>query len=156
MDLFERIPELSPLRNKTVAVVGLGCVGAPSVLALARAGIGELRLLDGDFVSPGTTCRWPIGFSAAGGGKVKALQEFIGKNYPFTQIGIGHYPEGMGADFRLRLGESLAGVDQMGVLEKLLEGADLIYDATAEEGINQLLCDLAKKFGYPDSVIDFA
>ncbi|WP_158516068.1 HesA/MoeB/ThiF family protein [Syntrophotalea acetylenivorans] len=148
-DLFERIPELSPLRHKTVAVVGLGCVGAPSVLALARAGIGELRLLDGDFVSPGTTCRWPLGLSVAGEGKVKALQEFIGGNFPFTQIGTGHYPPNVGADFRLKLGESLSGVDQMEVLEKLFEGADLIYDATAEEGINHLLCDLAKAFQIP-------
>ena len=91
-DLFERIPELTSLRNKTIAMVGLGCVGAPSALALARAGIGELRLLDCDYVGPGTACRWPLGMSAAGYGKVEIIEQFVKTNYPFTKIGTDHYP----------------------------------------------------------------
>ena len=93
-DLFERIPELNPLRGKTIAVVGLGCVGAPSVLAFARAGVGEIRLLDGDHVSPGTICRWPFGLQSMGAGKVKTLISFIRANYPLTKIEIAKTPAG--------------------------------------------------------------
>lgn len=148
-DLFERIPELAPLRTKKVVIVGLGCVGAPSVLALARAGIGELRLLDGDYVSPGTTCRWPIGLTAAGGGKVKELSQFIQNNYPFTKIRTSHYPPDSNGECRIKLGQIENGYDQMDVLERLIDGADLIYDATAEEGINQMLSDLARAYQIP-------
>jgi molybdopterin/thiamine biosynthesis adenylyltransferase len=112
-------------------------------LAFARAGIGELRFLDGDHVSLGTLCRWPLGFTAAGGGKVKELEQFILRNYPLTRIGSSHYPPGKKKDFRVTIGAHEANHDQWECLEKLIEEADLIYDATAEPGINQLLCDLA-------------
>jgi len=142
-DLFERVTELHPLRDKIVAVVGLGCVGAPSALAFARAGVGELRLLDGDVISVGTLCRWPLGLPAIGMEKVIKLTQHISENYPFTQIGISHYPYGNKEHCMLPIGELSDGYDQFECLEKMLEGADIIYDATAELGINLLLNDLA-------------
>lgn len=142
-DLFERVSELHPLRSKKVAVIGLGCVGAPSALALARAGVGELRLLDGDVVSAGTTCRWPLGLSAVGMGKVQELTRFISNNYPLTQIGIDHYPHGNKKNDMISIGEQTFDYDQWDCIDKLLNGVDLIYDATAEQGINLMLNDLA-------------
>lgn len=146
-DLFQRVPELLALRQRTVAVIGLGCVGAPSALSFARAGIGELRLLDGDFISPGTVCRWPLGLPAAGGGKVQEISSFISLHYPFTRIGKAHYGD------RHREGCMTIGAsddfDQWECLVKLLEGADLVYDATAERGVNVLLADLASSLGIP-------
>ncbi len=141
-DLFERIPELHPLRGKTIAVIGLGCVGAPSALALARAGIGELRFLDGDIVSAGTTCRWPLGLTAVGKEKVNKLAEFVSLNYPFTRIGTAHYPHGK-KGCMVNIGAAGTDYDQWDCLDKLIEGIDLIYDATAEQGINLMLNDLA-------------
>lgn len=142
-DLFERIPELHPLRGKTVAVIGLGCVGAPSALAFARAGVGELRLLDGDSVSAGTICRWPLGLPAVGAGKVRELARYISNNFPFTRIGTSHYPHGSKEDCTLTIGAPLNGHDQWDCLDKLLDGVDLVYDATAEQGINLFVNDLA-------------
>lgn len=142
-DLFERIPELNPLRCKSVAIIGLGCVGAPSALALARAGVGELRLLDGDSISAGTTCRWPLGFTAIGAGKVMELTRYISQNYPFTRIGTGHYPYGNKKDCMVTIGVPSGDYDQWDCLMRLIEGVDLIYDATAEQGVNLLLNDLA-------------
>lgn len=147
--LFERVPELSPLREKTIAVVGLGCIGAPSALAFAKAGVGELRLLDGDYVSPAAGCRWPLGFSAGGQGKVVALVEFIRANYPMTKIGTTHHPAESGYDLRMRIGEPSPHLNQFDVLDRLIDGADLIYDATAEEAINHLLSDMARTRGVP-------
>ena len=56
-DLTLRMPELTPLADKVVAVFGLGCIGGPSALEFARAGVGELRVLDHDAVDPGTIGR---------------------------------------------------------------------------------------------------
>jgi len=148
-DLFERVPELNPLRQRTVAVIGLGCVGAPSALAFARAGVGELRLLDGDHVSPGTVCRWPLGLPASGAGKVKEISTFVSQQYPFTRIGTAHYDHESGNDGRVTIGACDVGKDQWDCLEKLIEGADLVYDATAEQGINLLLADLASSRKIP-------
>jgi molybdopterin/thiamine biosynthesis adenylyltransferase len=148
-DLLERIPELHPLRTKIVAIVGLGCIGAPSVLALAQAGIGELRLLDTDHVSPSTVCRWPLGFRFAGQGKAQALADFVLGNYPFTKIGTPHDLGPEGQDFRMRIGAIEREFNQMECLDRMLSGADLLYDASAEEGVNHLLCDLARERGIP-------
>lgn len=148
-DFFQRVPELRSLREKTVALIGLGCVGAPSALEFARAGVGELRLWDGDYVSAGTICRWPEGMSAITIGKAKRLSAYVRNNYPYTRIGINHYPGSRGDDFAATLGVFNNGYDQIDGLNKFFEGADLIYDATAELGINHLLADMAKRKGVP-------
>lgn len=148
-DIFERIPELFPLRDKTVAVVGLGCVGAPSVLALARAGVGKIKLLDSDVVSPGTTCRWPLGLKSAGKSKAEQLRKFIEENYPFTKIGTFQTPIGETTDFLMQIGGGSPGYNQMDVINNFLEGADLVYDATAEEAINHLFSDLTRELDIP-------
>jgi hypothetical protein len=143
-DLFERIPELYPLRNKTVAIIGLGCVGAPSALALARAGVGELRLLDSDYLSAGNTCRWPLGLPSVGKGKVLELARFISLNYPHTKICKDHYPPSGDKDnCMVNFGNPDDRTNHWDCLEKMLEGVDLVYDATAEQAINILLSDLA-------------
>lgn len=45
-------PNMARLFDAHVAVVGLGGVGGALALALARAGIGHLTLIDGDIVAP--------------------------------------------------------------------------------------------------------
>lgn len=139
-DLFARIPELKPLREKTVAVFGLGCLGAPSVLEFARAGVECIRLVDYDIVDPATVVRWPIGFTAAGSKKVTVLQEFINKNYPYTKC-----EECDVFDFKVGAVRSLKKslpMDQE-ILEKIVSGVDLIYDSTTEWGVRHFLTDYA-------------
>lgn len=132
-DIYVRVPELAQLRNKRVAVVGLGSLGAPSAIELARCGVGEIVLADFDFVEAGTVSRWPLGFSVIGRRKVDVLQDFIQKNYPYTTVTIS---AGM-------IGGSLdRNYSDLEALDKLLE-SDLILDATAEVGIQHLLSDLA-------------
>ncbi len=144
--LTERIPELYPLREKSIAVAGLGCVGAPSVLEFARCGVGRLRLLDPDQVSPGAICRWPLGFSYAGRPKSIALEEFIQANYPLTEITREHYPPNK---VGFTIGRPDCGFNQVEYIEKFLDGADLVYDATAEVGVNQYLADLCREREIP-------
>lgn len=135
-----RIPELRPLASSRVGIIGLGCMGAPSALEFARAGVGEIRLMDYDFVEPGTTVRWPLGLSSVGRAKTDALATFIQSDYPFTEV--RRFPLGMGA------APGLCG----GFLEQyesFFQDLDLIFDATAEEGVNYLLSEIGREHGIP-------
>ena len=139
----ERTPELRPLADKAVAVFGLGCVGAPSAMELARAAVGELRVLDHDHVDPATTGRWPFGLSVAGLYKAQVIPAVISRDYPSTRVrGIVHRLGGVRAPE--------AGARSDGdVLREMTEGASLIYDATAELGVHHLLSDWALELGLP-------
>ena len=137
-DLRKRIPELWPLQYKTIAIVGTGCLGAPSCIELARAGAKELRLLDGDFVEPGTIVRWPLGFAIAGRNKVEALSYFIKANYPWTGVSANVHRIG------LSFPNSPSDIES---LQSLLDGVHLLYDATAELDLQRMLSDVAKSVG---------
>lgn len=141
-DLTSRIPELLGLQQKTIAIAGTGALGGPSAIEFARAGLGETRLLDFDFVDPGTVVRWSLGLRVAGGNKVESLKTFIGSNYPYTRVEA----------FTHRIGVVRENADEPHeqlVLEQFMDSADLIYDATAEVGINHLLSDLAAQRQLP-------
>lgn len=142
-DIGKRIPELHPLNMKKIAVFGLGCLGAPSALEFARAGVGFIHLVDYDFVDPATTVRWPIGFTAAGQKKTNVLSEFIRQNYPYTQCGATCFKVG-----QLRKSGSNMPSDK-NVIEDILDCADLIYDCTVEFGVNHFLTDLASSHRIP-------
>jgi molybdopterin/thiamine biosynthesis adenylyltransferase len=138
-DVQVRAPELSAMRHKRVAVAGLGSLGAPSAVELARCGVGKLVLADHDFVEAGTISRWPLGLTAVGKLKVDALRDFIRANYPYTAVAtsaeaIGGALNPPNADLR--------------TLDDLLS-SDLILDATAEVGIQHLLSELARERGTP-------
>jgi len=62
-DLAARAPAVYALRGKTIALIGIGALGAPLALELARNGAAELRLLEFDVVEPGNSVRWPSSFA---------------------------------------------------------------------------------------------
>lgn len=141
-DLTSRIPELSRLNEKTITVIGLGCLGAPSVLEFARCGVGEIRIIDHDTVEAGTVIRWPIGLTSVGKLKTEALSDFIKVNYPFTNI--VPYSKRIGA---VRLYEDQT--SDLKILASALDDTDLVFDATAERGVQHLMSDLATEFSIP-------
>lgn len=142
-DWAARAPSLRGLRDHTIALCGLGAVGAPLALELARAGVGKLRLLDYDHVDPGSSVRWPLGLAAAGFPKTHALKSAIRAHYPHTQV----------EEFLHRLGAvrdpGAEGASDLEVIEAFTNGASLILDASAELGIQHLLSDRARELGIP-------
>lgn len=141
-DLTVRIPELYNLQEKKMTVFGLGSLGAPSVLEFARCGVGKLSIIDFDYVEAGTIVRWPFGVKSVGKLKTKVIEEFIKDNYPFTKVEA----------FTKRIGAVRDSVDQISdldILNKAVNDADLIYDASAELGLQHLLSDLAKENNIP-------
>lgn len=140
-DLIARVPELAHLARQSIAVFGLGGIGAPSAIGFARAQIGELRVLDADVVDAGTSVRWPLGLSAAGQDKVETLKAFLFQNYPYVHV-VGYTHRIGGTRLPSQPSEST-------MLSDMLDGVSLIYDATAELGVHQLLARLAAERGIP-------
>ncbi len=143
-DLQERTPALAGTAEKSVALAGAGTLGAPLAMELARAQIGELRVLDADHVEAGNTVRWPFGLTAVGMAKSVCLANRIHTEYPFTDVSAFHQQIGAASPPG---GHRAAG--EASVLSTFLDGVDLLIDATAELGITQLLADLARAAGIP-------
>ena len=141
-DLLARTPELAVLRRCKVGIIGLGGLGAPSALEFARCQVGELRLLDHDIVEAGTTIRWPFGLRATGHLKAQILGEYIKANYPFVRL----------ESYSGQIGRAALGKQQRSereLLSEFLDGLDMIYDATAEYGVQYLLSNLARDWEVP-------
>jgi hypothetical protein len=139
-DLGVRIPSLGPLRGKSIAIFGLGSLGAPAALELARAGAGELRILDRDHADPGPSVRWPLGLPVVGWQKAPTIRDFVGMHYPYTSVtsyvhSLGHPVDGGSSD--------------QNVLGQMLDGASLVLDATAERDVQRLLSQQARERGIP-------
>lgn len=140
----ERIPHLRGVRDVTVTVVGLGTLGAPLAHLLAQAQTGRLRLADYDTVEPGTAVRWPAGLPAAGVDKSTYLAAEIRQHHPFVDI----------IDSRITIGQTSppgapTGDNDLQQLTKLIDGADLVIDATAEDNVSRAIADVASHFGVP-------
>lgn len=135
-DLAARMPAVQGLSEKVVVVVGLGAIGAPVALELARAGTKQLRLVDGDRVEPSTVRRWPLGWSSFGRKKIEILKEHLELEYPWTEV--------------VPFGQMIGRVNEPGeapqreLIEEIVARADLIVDTTAELGVNHLLSELAR------------
>ena len=141
-DLAARVPELSPLASKKVVIAGVGGLGAPSALEFARAGVGQLVLIDHDTADPAASVRWPLGLPATATPKVGAVASFIRQNYPYVNVSVE----------RRRIGAPRYFPEQQpdpDVLASVLEGADLVYDATAEFGVHHVLSALAAEREIP-------
>jgi molybdopterin/thiamine biosynthesis adenylyltransferase len=139
-DMFTRVPELKFLSTKQIGLIGLGCVGAPSALEFARAGVGGLHILDTDIVEAGTIVRWPLGLTIVGRNKTEVIRDFIRSNYPYTQVEFWNH----------KLGDAVGGQrPDLAVVTEFLREVDLIYDASAEFGVNYFMAETAKSKRIP-------
>lgn len=140
-ELSFRMPSLKPLADKTIVIVGLGALGAPSTIEFARNCVGKIKAVDGDIINAGTIIRYPLGIRSAGLPKVEAIQKFVYENYPFTQV--VPYPFSIG-----NIEATKTDIPQEKLMaeriEEIFEGASLIYDASAETGVNHFLSQEAK------------
>ena len=135
-DLRARAPELAPLAEASIAVFGLGCIGAPSALDLARATVGDLRLIEYDHVDPATMVRWPLGLRAAGVQKLDVMVDLLQRDYPFTSV----------TGYSLKVGAPQFGPEpsNASMMNDALDGVALVYDATAEYGVQHYLSEVAR------------
>lgn len=142
--LAMRAPELSALRSKSVLIVGLGALGSPVVLQLAKSGVGTLRVWDGDHVQVGNTIRWALGWGAAGTSKAEALGAYVASQYPGTKVDF--IPLRIGLQLQYPDGTPLSDYD---LLRDGISQADLVVDATASFRVNHLVADIARRENKP-------
>jgi molybdopterin/thiamine biosynthesis adenylyltransferase len=144
----QRAPELKPLYDATICIFGLGCLGAPSAMEFARCGVKNVHLVDFDFVDPAATGRWPFGLQSAGLPKSIALANAIGRDYPFTRAVSFSGPIGAVRD------PKQPGISLEAAMSEITSGASVIYDATAEVGVQHFLSDYAAELGVPYIVVE--
>lgn len=141
-DMGARVPAVQILRSKKVAVIGLGALGSPLAVELARNGCSKLHLVDHDVVEPGNSIRWTLGASAWGLKKTDSLPAFIREEYPWSDAeGHTHHIGAPSED------EEFEGDDS--VFDRILSDADIVIDATAAYGITMFLSDYCDPRGIP-------
>lgn len=160
-DLARRVPFLTEANTSTVAIVGLGCLGAPSALEFARAQVAELRIMDGDVVEPGTVVRWPFGLSVAGLPKGLVVADAISRDYPYTRVVTELRQLGAVRDVDaettpsdtapapLAAPKGVPVESEYEVLERFLKDVSLVYDASAEFGVQYFLSEYARARSLP-------
>lgn len=137
-NMLARVTALHPLATKKVLVVGTGAIGSMTAWQLARAGLGEITLVDDDFMQVGNMPRWLLGLPFVGRTKVNAIRDYLSHSYPYTRVNAIPY----------RIGTPRNAPDAAGdlhVLGSAIETADLVIDATAEWGISHFLSDMCKR-----------
>jgi hypothetical protein len=144
-DFAVRAPAFKNLRAKRVAIFGLGAIGAPTAIEMARNGCHELCLNDFDVIDPGNTVRWPLGMSAWGRLKLDAICAFIEREYAATRVIL--FPHRLGGAFPPEALPTTGKSED--VLSHALEGASLVIDTTAESGINWLLDERCREHSIP-------
>ena len=143
---MQRAPMLTPLRAKKALLFGAGSLGSPVALHLARAGLGELTVIDHDHLQVGNTIRWALGWQYAGLRKVDALSKYIRENYPYTKVdgekiilGFPNFdlpsPDGPISDYEM--------------LRDRVRSVDVVIDAAASFRVSHFLSDLALELGKP-------
>lgn len=73
----------SSLREKRIAIVGLGAIGSMVAESLAHSGISKIGLWDSDIIEPGNICRSTYSLADIGESKVRAIANKIISINPF-------------------------------------------------------------------------
>ena len=125
------------LLDSTVVVVGCGSVGAPVACTLSQAGAGRIVLVDHDVLSWPNVGRHPLGATAVGRNKAKALAERLQADFPHLRI--------EGRDYGL-----------LELLQRdieLLDAADLIVSVTGSWGAESALNRWHVEQGRPHPIL---
>lgn len=70
------------VKNRKVAVIGCGAIGAALARLLAQAGVGEQIFVDADSLTTANVSRHPLGMFHVGVNKASALQEHLRREFP--------------------------------------------------------------------------
>lgn len=86
-DLLRRSAYISnSLNNRAVTILGIGALGGSVALLLAKAGIGEICLVDSDNLMPGNVMRHICGLRWVGFPKTMAVQSVIKSHNPDCKV----------------------------------------------------------------------
>ena len=128
-------PDAEILKACRVVVFGVGALGGHVAVALAESGIESLRVVDGDFLSPGNVVRHVAGHVQVGRLKVASVNAVIEDHAPWTKVDPVAPPV------------NPAGKSE---IAQLVRDVDLVIDATGNDAfvypVAQVAEELAKPF----------
>ena len=129
----KRVPLTKEVKEKNVAILGLGSIGSRVLIDLARAGFENFTIVDDDIFMPYNVIRHELFNKYIGFPKVKALSDFI-KEEINTKARVVSY------NFAVNGQESSTEVQE---LLEYLSTTDIIVDCTADSnlifGINEVV-----------------
>lgn len=142
-DFFGRGQFCESLRNRKIALIGLGAIGSLVAESLTKSGAQLKGLWDEQIVDPGNICRSAFTMMDVGEGKPQAIKKMIMRNNPFlNRRGIdakGYCCDTLvGWNFVYRNGSFYESINYKSQEEALreLEPYDLFIDCT---GSNEML-----------------
>jgi len=121
-----RIPELVGLGDARVLVVGAGSLGAPVVFELAKAGVGQIDVVDHDFYDVNNAVRHVVSTRYAGMRKQDIVVSDTEWLNPFVEIRAHDVKIGGGASDSVRLDE-------------LFADAAVVVDTTGSQVVTRIL-----------------
>lgn len=139
------------LKNKRIALVGLGAIGSMVAESLAHSGVSKLGLWDNDVVEPGNICRSAYTLRELGESKVKALKSIINSINPYVKTeyirtnGWWYHTDVNHANYRNGSFYGNINYDNQEDAIKKLKDYDLVIDCT---GSNEMLHFLS--YAVPD------
>lgn len=74
------------IREKKIAIVGLGAIGSMVAESLARSGVTAIGLWDNDLVEPGNICRSTFWIQDVGENKGKVIKKHLAAINPYVKI----------------------------------------------------------------------
>jgi len=135
-NIFSRIRgivDTDLLKEKRVTVVGLGTGGSRVALELAKAGVGNFTLIDHDRLETHNISRYVKGVSDLGRLKVNVVADLLLDTNP--GIRVSKHP--------LRIDKST------GEFFGMVNGSDVVIDATGSPLINQFVNSTCWRLGVP-------
>lgn len=122
----QRIPELRGLQECCFVVAGAGTLGSAITLELAKAGVGQIEIVDADSYDLNNSVRHVLGTLIAGREKAPALAALAESLNPFVTA-RGHV---------LRIGGS---EDERQAVIELVQEASVVIDATGSHAVLRIL-----------------
>jgi hypothetical protein len=136
-----RIPELDGLSSRHAVVVGAGSLGGDVSIELAKAGLGQIDLVDFDRFEATNTVRHRLSLDYTGLPKHYAVSIACQRMNPYCRV--------MGHEIRFGAVTWAPGESPMEQFAGLVEGADLVVDVTGSHQLAQFTSRMAAEADVP-------
>lgn len=119
------------LHHRRVLILGVGAVGSGLAVSLAKSGVPHLHLVDFDRLRPGNTVRHAAGLRYVGWPKTVATEEEVHQHAPDCTVTVN--------------GDAW----ELDALGEWVAAADVVVDATANDGFSFLVNEVALRAKKP-------
>lgn len=131
-----RTPELIGLGTVRALIIGAGSLGSPVAVELAKAGVGELDLVDSDIFDVNNSVRHALGPGASGRHKATVLAAQLESINPFINATAHVFSVGSNAEAARQL-------------EQLIDASSVVVDTSGSAAVARILQRYAVRASKP-------